>query len=142
MPARSDKVALVGIATAVAVADQLTKFSLVSTIGPGRLESRVEVVDGWLALEYTENRGAAFGLLSGLVPALAAASIAIVAGLLLHSWQARPQLWHTLGCREQSLAAHWATSSTGSGSDTSLISCLSGRGRISMLLTVQSRLAY
>ena len=82
MPARSDTVALVGIATAVAVADQLTKFSLVSTIGPGRLESRVEVVDGWLALEYTENRGAAFGLLSGLVPALAAASIAIVAGLL------------------------------------------------------------
>lgn len=97
MPARSDKVALVGIATAVAVADQLTKFSLVSTIGPGRLESRVEVVDGWLALEYTENRGAAFGLLSGLVPALAAASIAIVAGLLLHFMrQARPRLWHTL----------------------------------------------
>jgi signal peptidase II len=97
VPARSDKVALVGIATAVVVADQLTKFSLVSTIGPGRLESRVEVVDGWLALEYTENRGAAFGLLSGLVPALAAASIAIVAGLLLHYVrQARPQLWHTL----------------------------------------------
>jgi signal peptidase II len=97
VPARSDKVALVGIATAVAVADQLTKFSLVSTIGPGRLESRVEVVDGWLALEYTENRGAAFGLLSGLVPALAAASIAIVAGLLLHYMrQARSRLWHTL----------------------------------------------
>ena len=97
MPARSDTVALVGIATAVVVADQLTKFSLVSTIGPGRLESRVEVVDGWLALEYTENRGAAFGLLSGLAPALAAASIGIVAGLLMHYMrQARPPLWHTL----------------------------------------------
>jgi signal peptidase II len=55
------------------------------------------VVDSWLALEYTENRGAAFGVLSGLVPILTAASIAILTGLLLHYMrQARPPLWHTL----------------------------------------------
>jgi signal peptidase II len=97
VPARSDTVALVGIATTVAVIDQLTKFFIVSAIGPGRLESRVEVVDGWLALEYTQNRGAAFGVLPGPVPVLAAASLAILTGLLiLYMRQARPRLWQTV----------------------------------------------
>ena len=97
MPARSDTVTLVGVAASVLAIDQLTKFLLVSTIGPDRFESRVDVVDGWLALEYTENRGAAFGVLSGLVPILTAASIAVLIGLLLHYMrQAQPPLWHTL----------------------------------------------
>jgi signal peptidase II len=97
VPARSDTVALVGIATTVAVIDQLTKFLIVSAIGPGQLDSRVEVVDGWLALEYTQNRGAAFGVLSGLVPILAATSIAILTGLLLlYMRQPRPSLWQTV----------------------------------------------
>ena len=97
MPARNDTVTLVGIATSVAAIDQLTKYLLVSAIGPGRFESRVEVIDGWLALEYTENRGAAFGILSGLAPILTAASIAILTGLLLHYMrQVKPPYWHTL----------------------------------------------
>lgn len=97
MPARSDTVTLVGIAASVFAIDQLTKFLLVSMIGPDRFESRVDFVDGWLALEYTENRGAAFGVLSGLVPILTAASIAVLIGLLLHYMrQVKPPLWHTL----------------------------------------------
>ena len=96
MPARRDAVALIGIAAVVILIDQLTKFLIVSTIGPGRLESRVEVVDGWLALEYTQNHGAAFGVLSGLVPILAAASFAILTVLLLlYMRQARPPHWQT-----------------------------------------------
>jgi len=96
VPARRDAVALIGIAAVVILIDQLTKFLIVSTIGPGRLESRVEVVDGWLALEYTQNRGAAFGVLSGLVPILAAASFAILTVLLLlYMRQARPPHWQT-----------------------------------------------
>jgi signal peptidase II len=97
MPARSDTVTLVGIAASVFAFDQLTKFLLVSMIGPDRFESRVDFIDGWLALEYTENRGAAFGVLSGLVPILTAASIAVLIGLLLHYMrQVKPPLWHTL----------------------------------------------
>ena len=97
MPARSDAVTLVGITASVVAIDQLTKFLLVSTIGPDRSDSRVDLFDGWLALEYTENRGAAFGVLSGLVPILTAASIAVLIGLLLHYLrQAKPPPWHTL----------------------------------------------
>jgi hypothetical protein len=53
MPARSDTVTLAGIAASIVAIDQLTKFLLVSTIGPDRFDSRVEVFNGWLALEYT-----------------------------------------------------------------------------------------
>jgi len=97
VPARNDSVALAGITITIAVIDQLSKFLVVSAIGPGRLESRVEVVNGWLQLEYTENRGAAFGVFSGLAPILAAASFAILTGLLLlYMRQARPWLWQTV----------------------------------------------
>jgi signal peptidase II len=97
MPDRSDAVLLLTVVTLVTVTDQLTKGVLASTIGSGQLESRIEIVDGWIALEYTENRGAAFGLFSGLAPILAAISVAIVAGLLWHYIrQARPPLWQTV----------------------------------------------
>jgi signal peptidase II len=96
VPARRDAVALIGIAATVIVIDQLTKVLIFSAIGPGRLASRVEVVDGWVALEYTQNRGAAFGVLSGLVPILAVASFAIlITLLLLYMRQARPPHWQT-----------------------------------------------
>jgi signal peptidase II len=97
MPGRNDAVTLVALAVSVAAIDQLTKFLVVSTLGPRRSDSAVDVVDGWLALEYTENRGAAFGLFSGIGPILTGISIAILAVLLWHYLrQTRPPLWQTL----------------------------------------------
>ena len=97
MPERSDAVILVALAASVTAIDQLTKFLLVSRIGSGRLGSGVEIVDGWLAIEYTENRGAAFGLFSGLAPIITGLSIAILMGLLWHYFrQIQPPLWETL----------------------------------------------
>ena len=97
MPERSDAIRLIAVTTSVAAIDQLTKFLLTSTIDAQRMAPRVEIVDGWLALEYTENRGAAFGLFSGLAPILVAVSIAILAALLLHFLRrARPPLWQTV----------------------------------------------
>ena len=96
MPARRDAIALIGIAATVIVIDQFTKVLIVTAIGPGRLASRVEVGEGWLALEYSQNRGAAFGVLSGLVPILAVASFAILTILLLlYMRQASPPHWQT-----------------------------------------------
>jgi signal peptidase II len=97
MPERSDAIRFVAVATTVAVIDQLSKSVLASTIGSRHLASRVEVVDGWLALEYTENRGAAFGLFSGLAPIITGVSIAILAGLLFYFFrQVRPPFWQTI----------------------------------------------
>ncbi len=51
-----------------------------------------------MALEYTQNRGAAFGLFTGLAPVLALASIAVLVVLILHySRQLQPSLWQTIG---------------------------------------------
>jgi len=97
MPGRSDAGIVVALTASVVAIDQLTKFFVVLRIGPGWWESEVEILDGWLALEYTENRGAAFGLLSGLAPVLTGVSIAILTGLIWHYCrQLRPPLWHTL----------------------------------------------
>src|SRR3954464_1548558 len=97
MPERSDAVILVAVTTAVAAVDQLTKILLSSEIDSRHLASRVELVDGWLGLEYTENRGAAFGLFSGLAPIITGISIAILASLLVYFFrQARPPLWQTV----------------------------------------------
>jgi signal peptidase II len=97
MPERSDAVRLVAVATSVAVIDQLSKSVLASAIGSRQLGSRVEVVDDWLALEYTENRGAAFGLFSGLAPIITGVSIAILVSLLFYFFrQVRPPLWQTI----------------------------------------------
>jgi signal peptidase II len=97
VPARSDTVTLVGISTTVAVVDQLAKSLVASAIGPGALESRVEVINSWLALEYAQNTGAAFGMLSGLVPILTVASISILMVLLLfYMRQASPPLWQSV----------------------------------------------
>lgn len=50
-----------------------------------------------MAIEYAENRGAAFGLLSGLGPVLILGSIIILALLLWqYRRQANPELWQTL----------------------------------------------
>ena len=67
----------------VIAADQLTKSIVAEAIGPGRELSRRDVVDGWITLEYAENRGAAFGLFSGLWPLLTLASVAILTGVLV-----------------------------------------------------------
>jgi len=97
MPGRNDAILLVALAASVAAIDHLTKALLASAIASGRLAYRVEIVDGWLALEYTENHGAAFGLFSGLAPILTGVSIALVTGLLWHYLrQTRPSHWQPL----------------------------------------------
>jgi signal peptidase II len=61
---------------AVILIDQWTKAAIVRGLGPAAPVHRRQYGPEWLALEYAENRGAAFGLLGGspwLVGLLAAA---------------------------------------------------------------------
>jgi signal peptidase II len=97
VPTRRDGISLLAIATAVVGLDQLSKSALVAAISAGGDHSRFSFLDGWIAIEYTENRGAAFGLFAGLVPILAAISVAILAGLLFRFLsQACPPYWETV----------------------------------------------
>jgi signal peptidase II len=82
VPALSPTITLVAIAAATAGIDQITKLAVIAALEPTP-SFRVELAS-WLALEYAENRGAAFGLFAGLSPLLAVAAIAIVVALLTH----------------------------------------------------------
>jgi signal peptidase II len=84
VPESSDSVKLLVVAALVASMDQLTKVAVVSAIGPAKPKSRLDLPGGWIALDYTENRGIAFGLLSELGPLLAVASVVVLIALLSH----------------------------------------------------------
>jgi signal peptidase II len=92
-----DLALLAGVAGSVAVADQLTKLAVTATIGPGRAVSRLDIVGGPVALEYAENRGAAFGVFAGLGPLLAFAAVVVLAGMLVYHARADASpLWQTV----------------------------------------------
>jgi signal peptidase II len=88
---------LVAAAVVVLTADQATKRIIVAAIGPDQVRHQIEIVNGWLALAYAENRGAAFGLFAGLAPVLTIVSLAILVGLFVHyAREPAPPLWQTL----------------------------------------------
>lgn len=82
MPERNHSPMLLVVAAVVVAIDQLSKALVVSAIGPGRAESRVDLIGQWLVLEYAENRGVAFGLFAGVGWLVPLASLIIVAVLL------------------------------------------------------------
>lgn len=97
MPAPRDLGIVALVAGAVLLLDQLTKAWIVA--GLASLEPpRLDIVGNWLGLEYTENRGVAFGLLGGLGPFVVVAPLlvfVIMAALYLRS--AAPPIWQSIG---------------------------------------------
>lgn len=97
MPAPRD-LGIVGLVAGIVVLmDQVTKAWIVSTLVP--LEPpRIDLLGSWLSLEYSENRGVAFGLLGGLGPLVVVAPLLVVvvmAALYLRS--AAPPTWQSTG---------------------------------------------
>lgn len=97
MPAPRD-FGIVGLVAGIVVLlDQVIKAWIVSILVP--LEPpRIDVLGSWLSLEYTENRGVAFGLLGGLGPLVVVAPLLVVfvmAALYLKS--AAPPIWQSTG---------------------------------------------
>jgi signal peptidase II len=74
----------VGLATAVVIADQLTKAWIVANVDPAQ---PTRVVDDYLRLVITHNAGALFGLFQGQAPVFAAVSLGVMA--LIVAYQAR-----------------------------------------------------
>jgi signal peptidase II len=99
VPERSAVIALTAIAALVAAVDLVTKAAVVAAFGRGESRSRLDLFHGWLALEYTENRGMAFGVVRNAGPLLTLLSIIVLIGLLVHYLRSRtPPLWETLAC--------------------------------------------
>ncbi len=97
MPAPRDLGIVALVAGAVLLLDQLTKAWIVA--GLASLEPpRLDIVGNWLGLEYTENRGVAFGLLGGLGPFVVVAPLLVfVIMAVLYLRSATPPIWQSIG---------------------------------------------
>jgi signal peptidase II len=71
----------------VIVLDQLLKLLFVRWIGPDADRHTIELVGSFLAFEYVENTGAAFGIMTSATSALAAISLLISIGGLFMMWR-------------------------------------------------------
>lgn len=81
---------IAAIVAMVTVVDQLTKALVVARLGPGEEAQRRELLGRFLALEYVENTGAAFGFLAGRVWLLSILALVIVIWFLIAYWRRVP----------------------------------------------------
>lgn len=97
MPAPRD-LGIVGlVAGVVLLLDQLTKAWVVFTLAP-LTPPRMDLVGSWLGLQYTENRGVAFGLLGGLGPFVVVAPLLVfVVMAVLYLRGGAPPVWQSVG---------------------------------------------
>lgn len=85
------------VASAVFTLDQVTKAWIVLNLAPFS-PPRSDVLGTWLSLEYSENRGVAFGLLGGLGPLIVIAPVVVVTVLAaLYLKTTTPALWQSIG---------------------------------------------
>ena len=70
------------VAWLVIAIDQSTKRQIEAQLGPGGAAGRVGVIGDWFALEYAQNRGAAFGLL-GSNPSLVTVAAVVILVVLI-----------------------------------------------------------
>jgi signal peptidase II len=97
VPVRSDAPYLIASAVLVTVIDQVSKSLVTASLSPNAPTSRLDLVPGWLAIAYAENRGAAFGLFGAISSLLPLIGIALVIALLVHYCsETRPSLTQTL----------------------------------------------
>lgn len=88
------------MAVAVFIGDQATKAIAAETLGRDASDHRVELLGSFLAFEYLENTGAAFGVLEGqgvILTFLAALVVAVLLALYLRSGQGSAILGVSLG---------------------------------------------
>ncbi|MDQ2808268.1 MAG: signal peptidase II [Chloroflexota bacterium] len=74
---------LLALAAAVVALDQASKAWIVATIGRGQADHTRDLLPGWLVLLYTENTGAAFGLLRDGSWVLGLIALAVAGGILI-----------------------------------------------------------
>ncbi len=70
--------------------DQITKAVIVAWIGPESSERRIDLIGSWLAFEYVQNTGAAFGMLKGRTWLLSVLALLVATGFVALFWKHLP----------------------------------------------------
>jgi signal peptidase II len=79
--ARHPHTTAVAVAVGIVVADQATKAIVLRLLAPS---GKLELIGRALAIEYVENRGAAFGVLGSLGPLVTVLAALVLATLLVY----------------------------------------------------------
>lgn len=69
------------------ILDQGLKAAIVRWLGPDTVEHRWELAGPYMAFQYVENRGAAFGMLEGRTTLLIVLAIAVTIGFVVVIWR-------------------------------------------------------
>ena len=87
-----DRIRVLVIAAVVVMADQITKWMVVAWIP---VQSRIEILDGYLALNHVRNRGAAFGLFADAPSGFVRIGLIVVSVLAVALiWAYAREGWH------------------------------------------------
>jgi signal peptidase II len=92
-------VAPIPVALAVVAVDQLAKWLVVATLGPGQPTQRRELLGDALTIHYVENTGMAFGILRDQTALVSVLALAVVV-LLIRAYRraAQPSLLLAVAC--------------------------------------------
>jgi signal peptidase II len=96
LPWRTVIARMLAICASVLALDQTSKALMVEWLGREASQHRVDVFGSWVAFEYVENTGAAFGLLSGhpwLVSILAVAVAVMLVTVFRQAFPTDSGLW-------------------------------------------------
>lgn len=89
---------LLSLILGIALADQLIKRWIVDLVGPSADRHRIELLGSFVAIEYLENTGAAFGMFRDATVLFSiVATIAVIIGLVLVWREAMTDLLLALG---------------------------------------------
>lgn len=82
---------VLAVVLAILAIDQVTKAVMVDWIGPGSSDRRVDMIGTWIAFEYVQNTGAAFGILRGQTWLLSVLAMLVASGFVAMFWSHLPQ---------------------------------------------------
>jgi len=89
---RSTRV-LLAIAAATFVADQATKFLVVTHLAPHAAWTPIPALSNFFTIEYTTNTGAAFGLFKDWGPIFIGVAVVVIAAIIIYQNQVPQEAW-------------------------------------------------
>jgi signal peptidase II len=88
-----EKIILPAVALLVLVADQISKYLVLSNLAPGQSWSPVASLTPWVSITHVTNTGAAFGLFQDQGPLFAGIAVIVVAAIIFYYRQLPAGQW-------------------------------------------------
>lgn len=73
------------------VADQVSKYWVVQTLGPEIMQKRIALIGDWVNIVYSHNTGIAFSLFQGMSQILTITSLLVTVGAVYFYWTRLPR---------------------------------------------------